>query len=128
MILIGGKRAVELLEAEVAEAGRNFVYKKDERDESGGVSCKYVEDGCPSCLIGRALHRASVPLYVLGDLDVQNEGMSEAIAEARFNDDIELTADARDVFQAAQSVQDAGGTWGHALDMAKAELAEGNDS
>jgi hypothetical protein len=119
MIEIDREKALALLAAEVRTEGPQFVYKRDERvDENGdmqGINCRYVEDGNPSCLVGRVLFRAGVPIEAIHNLDTQWNGMSESIGDAKFPDDVNLTLDAREVLQAAQTSQDAGQTWGEAL-------------
>jgi hypothetical protein len=119
MIEIDREKALALLAAEVRTEGPQFIYKKDERvDENGdmqGINCRYVEDGNPSCLVGRVLFRAGVPIEAISALDTQFEGISESIQDAKFPDDVNLTLDAREVLQAAQTSQDAGQTWGEAL-------------
>lgn len=118
MIEIDKAKALELLRAEVAEQGPDFVYKKDEReDDTGeGVNCHYVENGCPSCLVGRALARAGFPIEVLVYMD--NEGGasgSSAIDEVEMPEGYDVTPEARAVLQAAQVQQDKGWPWAEAL-------------
>lgn len=48
----------------VAEVGEDFVYK-----EVQDVTCVYVENGSPSCAVGRILHSLGVPVEVLSDMD-----------------------------------------------------------
>lgn len=118
-IVIDLDRAVELLEAEVAEAGADFIYEKDKRDRGDYPVCRYVKNDAPSCLVAKALFRAGVPMEVLTGLDFQAEGLSTPIADAVFSDDIELSDDARMAFRKAQDAQDNGDSWGEALISAK---------
>lgn len=119
-IVIDEAKALELLQAEVDEKGADFIYKAELRvSSSTHVTCKYAEDGCPSCLIGRALFRAGVAIERLELLDQAYDGMSIGVVEADFDGEVELTEDAVAVFAAAQSVQDRGWSWGEALSRAR---------
>lgn len=123
-IEISAARALELLKAEVDAEGADFVYKADERaDPLKSPKCVYVENGCPSCLVGRALHRAGVPLEILAKLDDVQYDKGVGISDAEFDDDsVVLEDDARGILATAQTMQDAGATWGEALEAASHAL------
>lgn len=117
--LITKAKALELLEAAVAERGADYVYERIGFDSnSTGPSCVYVRSGCPSCLVGLAMTKAGTPIEQLAEWDTR----FECDAQSVLLDDGLATAGAAEVLTVAQSVQDDGGTWGEALDAAK-ELA-----
>lgn len=83
--------------------GADYLYEKP----VGSVTCRYMEEGQPSCLHATALH-------TLGITDLsQYEGLSVKVilADAGVEDDDLLVAAAR-----SQLAQDTGKTWGAALE------------
>lgn len=131
MIEIDEAKALELLAAEVEEAGADYVYKADERAPNVQVKCSYVDNGCPSCLVGRALFRAGVKLESLIALDRQLEVFGEpssvGIEEANLpEDEVSISPDALEIFAIVQEGQDLGETWGTVLDRAR-RLAAGEE-
>lgn len=102
------KRAVE-------ERGEDYVYPEEEKKENPirhSMECQYRKaDGTPSCLIGLAVY------YINPDI-VLPEFRGAWVALQEFAD-----RDAIDYAQAAQTVQDEGGTWGKAYHRAEEWLA-----
>lgn len=120
-ILIDRDEAIVLLRAVVEEQGIEFRYVPVD-DDSGEAVCRYVVDGYPSCLVGKALHRAGVLVEELDRMDgTSNTGIM--VAASRLPADVVVTSDARKVFEAAQEVQDDLKTWGAALTAAEERLA-----
>lgn len=106
---------IAAMDAEVGEAGRDFVYREEHgRHQSGKPTCVYVFNDKPSCLIGRALFRIGVPVEELRNHDEDTPyGVSASCVMDHlggFSYKVGLAADY------AQDVQDRGGTWGEALD------------
>lgn len=122
-IHIDGARAVELLRAVVAEHGANtaYVFRWPQDQDHPPPHCRYTYDGCPDCLIGRALALAGVTVGELADMDADpgRTGIGSVMLPARLH----LTEQGRNVFKAAQLVQDDGATWGEALAAAEAVIA-----
>lgn len=127
LIEIDGPKALELLQGAVDEKGPEYVYPQ------GDEGCSYVREGRPSCMIGVALSRAGVSVDVLrvmdrGDwADPSGEPGDSAILIA-CEVSAELfgfsTDDAAEVaFDQAQRMQDNGGTWGRALEVAREAVA-----
>lgn len=112
-VKIDGARALELLTHQVRDH-EDFEYKSPEGRRPG--VCVYQFEGCPSCLIGKALAEAGVPLEALKHWD--KRGGSTPIAIAELPEGFEMTAKARRVFASAQATQDRGDTWGQALQAA----------
>lgn len=105
----------ELLE----EFGEDYVYPH------WRVSCVYVRDEAPSCIVGHVLQRVGVPLEALKFLDARPStvsGLPPLGTEARdvdlwlneFGVDIEITHEARRMLQRIQFSQDHGKAWGDA--------------
>jgi hypothetical protein len=125
--VITGADALNSLRLQVA-GRKGYIYKREERERDEIVDCLYVEKGCPSCLVGQSFHYdfgVSIP-----DLELLN---SNELGEHRAGDasvgalvmpeGVELTKEARQIFGAAQEVQDSGGTWGAALEAAEVVAA-----
>jgi hypothetical protein len=112
--------ALRLLEKQVEEAGPDYVYQTPDSSQV----CKYVVNGQPSCLIGRALVDYGVPVSVIAAWDAPTKtiGMAYSAYAADF-----LTYESAAVFEAAQDKQDSNESWGSALAAARImalELAE----
>jgi hypothetical protein len=118
-------KAIGMLEAAVAVRGADFNYRQHfnlgQPDEGGTVDCKYVHtfDGemVPGCIIGMMLHLAGVDLDDL----VEQEGQSAWDAVPVFMHFADPSI--RAAFDKAQAKQDTGGSWGEALEAARARLA-----
>jgi hypothetical protein len=54
--------------AEIVQGNEEFVYTKDGAPGSF-ITCRYVKEGEPSCLVGKVLAGLGVPLSVLEDMD-----------------------------------------------------------
>lgn len=117
-IQIDATRAIELLREVVAESGEDYRY---ELIETGyGSACHYAHNGCPSCLVGHALHRAGMTVNQLAALD----GQDNDIATVPLPVGVELTSFAREVFAVAQDAQDIRQPWGMALSAAERAYGE----
>jgi len=92
---------IDAIRAVVAEAGPAHVY-----DRIG--SCRYVRDGKPDCLIGRALARIGVSVERLAD----NEGTGAYEVMDSLGGFSHVVMKAA---ESAQDVQDGGAPWGYAL-------------
>ncbi|MFC5112650.1 hypothetical protein ACFPN7_01690 [Amycolatopsis halotolerans] len=103
------------------EKGADYEYQ---RVYEGNLPvCAYQRGGCPSCLVGTALAYAGVTVDELRAMDAAGfAGIGALYMGDRLP--IEMTDDAVDVFQAAQTAQDIGHTWGTALKRAREEAAE----
>lgn len=131
VIGIDAARAYELLQAVVRNAGENYT----DPSYAARRTCVYQRDGKPSCIVGHALVLADVSLSGLQYMDAQrNEGSmcekkcgscdfcvsgSSAIRDVVLPKGLQITSDARAVLGSAQSLQDAGRTWGEALQAAQ---------
>jgi hypothetical protein len=117
METIGARRALELLTDVVDVFGPDTVYEKMVAPGApdNGLGCRYEWQGSPSCLVGQALFRAGVPTEKLVEFDLR-----DLPARSISSRGVGVTPEAAQVFQAAQTVQDADGTWGEALAAARA--------
>ena len=132
-IEITTEKMLGALEKVVEEAGRDYTYPLEDL-AAFNDSCRYVIDGRPACIVGRALHRLGVPIEDLSQ--VEDESAYRAI-ELLVNRGT-VTVDGigpGDVASAAQSVQDrspkwtaARRDWGHALEMARIAAGENEES
>lgn len=101
--------ARRLLREVVADFGRHHSIGKN--------ACAYMWQGCPTCMVGCALHQAGVSEDELAGMDRETPTVIGVVkTPAR----LQLTAAARVVFEAAQAKQDEGLSWGAALDAALA--------
>lgn len=134
---IAPEQALRALHQVVAEVGDDHVYVKTSRpapEAHGGATaaCMYwhMTGDKPGCLIGRALHRLGFSREDLILCDEQPEldehgrvqsgaptGTSVKDVHMRFPDRFTGVLVWR-MLQAAQTVQDNGRTWGHALQAA----------
>lgn len=116
MIELTMTRTRKLLTEAVAEKGADYVYvNKDGKlaDGTGEVECHYVHGDQPGCIVGNVLHRAGVPLDVLGEYEAQNiDHLSQSL----------LTAEPRVklLLNHIQAHQDVGVPWGEAVRLALA--------
>lgn len=110
---VDARRALELLIDVVDKYGEETLYEKVPLDH-GHPGCRYEYNGAPSCLVGHALVMTGAPLEVLRELDAIG-----APADRIYTYVKNVHPDAGRVFQAAQDVQDRGGSWGEALDEAR---------
>lgn len=107
---IDAARAVELLREAVAERGADYLDPGAAFD-----GCEYVKDGRSSCMVGVALHKGGVAIRTLSHLFGEIREALDELVMLRVDIGVEITEEAVGVFEAAQSVQDLGGTWGNAL-------------
>lgn len=125
--VIAGADALNSLRLRVA--GREgYIYKREERERREPVYCLYVEKGSPSCLVGHSFHYdfgISIPyLELLNSNELAGHlGGSSSVRALVMPEGVELTSEARQIFGAAQEIQDGGGTWGEALEAAEVVAA-----
>lgn len=111
METVDARRALELLVDVVDQYGDDTVYERI--TVMGRPVCLYVHDSRPSCLVGHALVKAGADVELL-------ETLNPGVAALSLNIHVpNVDFGAATVFQAAQHVQDDGGTWGEALEAAK---------
>lgn len=119
-IFIDGDRALDLLLHRVRD-NENLVYNKFVE----APTCRYQDDGCPSCLIGAALFDAGVPVEVLENWDNLRpcdtdpngvwSGAGVGIEEVPLPDGLVITKKAMVIFRRAQGDQDLGYRWADAF-------------
>lgn len=107
--------ALRALEEVVAEAGEDYVYQPPNQ----GLTCVYVADGRPSCLVGRALFRLGVSIETLHWLDREFGGFYCRDLNDELPEKIPMDESAAIAFARAQERQDARCSWGEALRAAK---------
>lgn len=103
-------RAKELAQEVVTEFGADYKYPiEHKRDDGLKLSCVYVHDGKPSCLVGQILYRHGVSLESLAQYEFSGAGvMTYQVTEAE-NDAVAF-------LDVMQYYQDSGQTWGNALE------------
>lgn len=112
-------RALELAREVVADFGEDYLYPEDHKrvqwvdePESPGnpLSCVYVHNGAPSCIVGQILHRHGVSVDDLAAEEFDSaDPVSYRLARA--------TVEARDFLNEVQNRQDNGKTWGQSLEL-----------
>ncbi|KPC89903.1 hypothetical protein ADL27_38470 [Streptomyces sp. NRRL F-6602] len=119
-IKVTADEVMSTLRAVVAERP-DYVYARPEADNRA-AACLYVhhDDGTakPGCLVGTVLHRLGVPLVELEK--VEGEGAVSAVSTVAT---LEWHDAPSSALQAAQEVQDDGGTWAEALAAAEEMFA-----
>jgi len=113
-------KAFELLDAAVALKGADYVLPK-------GEGCLYFEeDGTtPVCIVGHALASLGVKLGDLSSLGKEDrsyrspEADNERVFRSTEVAGVEVSENARVVFDQVQAYQDEGWPWGEAVSMAK---------
>lgn len=109
-----------LMEEAVALKGEDYVYEQlptCDPDAITPTTCYYVWDDQPSCIVGHVLHAAGVPL---DRLRVREGIAAHMVVRAEAPDDWDTSLE--DALDAAQGLQDSGGTWGQALAAFKKDL------
>lgn len=103
---------------EINKEGKDFIYKGEVRTDISGPNCYYVEDGVPSCLVGRIL----INNGVLTTLDFEGENQSQndeeidtliALGALPY-----LSRRSQVFLRTLQRRQDMGNSWGDAYDSA----------
>ncbi|MFE5290113.1 hypothetical protein ACFRAQ_34540 [Nocardia sp. NPDC056611] len=102
----GLEREVRALAAEQPE----FVYQRPNHRDG----CVYVDNGCPSCLIGQAAARIGIPIAVLEDWDSADTTGIDAILTGDFGVD----GARAEWFAKVQAKQDDEYTWRQAIEYA----------
>lgn len=103
------------LRAVVAERP-DYVYDSGDRNEYGDMTCNYVQDGTPSCLVGHVLFRLGIPLTELSAFDVAGGASADGVARLVLDGVTESTIKG---LWFAQHAQDHGDTWAEALAAAE---------
>jgi hypothetical protein len=103
-IRITARKAQRLLLEVIDEVGR---------DHQAPLVGRYVDDGCPCCIVAHVLQRAGMTVDELADLDVQL-GASD-ITAVRLPARVRVTGPARLLLQAAQDSSDDFDPWDDAL-------------
>lgn len=126
--MITVEKAREALVKVIEANGFDYIYAAPE-DMDG--NCMYNVDGKPSCLVGHAIHNIDPELF--DDLSTEEAnrilpaGTHESAGKStsiRSMDNINIDYTARQALQAAQSAQDAGDSWGVALNYFDRTVAE----
>lgn len=111
---------VKALREVAAEAGPDYTYPDEWREQAGegedGGQCRYVVNGQPACLIGRALAALGVPVAAL-------ENVEGSAAWAALGELHPTSAPVGDAANLAQERQDTGATWGEALALFEQRIA-----
>jgi hypothetical protein len=100
----------------VEEYGHDHVYQKQPGPRGPKDLCVYIKDGKPSCLIGHVLVRLGVDVGFLTD---RNSSQINGHGFTSSGSNLPWTAEAAQVMQAAQHIQDMGAPWGEALRAAR---------
>lgn len=113
--VIDAREAITLLQR-VVVGNESFIYRDcAPGSDDVNATCKYVRGDAASCLVGKALALAGVPLNVLAAFD---SGPFTAGASG-LGKYLPITERALRVFSEAQNVQDShGATWGAAVTAA----------
>jgi hypothetical protein len=124
VIEIDYAKAVELVEAEIAEKGEDYVYERNfcvnvHQDSETG-------EWCGSCLIGRALIRAGIPPETFSEKFCVGSGIHNVVDTML--PILRVTAKAVSFFDFVQRHQDAGTSWGKALEYGKMHVQAYNDT
>lgn len=107
-------KALEALNAAVAERGADFVYPDEERHE--GVTCQYRKpDGTGSCIVGMALILLGVPAEEIPAWGTPGQSSFDLLWELRERGIITFDRAASDLFSEVQDRQDCGTPWGQAV-------------
>lgn len=106
----------EWAKEEAAIEGPDFIYKAYERDSYGRTTCRYVENGQPSCIIGRMLSRQGL-LPVFPEDSYEN---TLCVSSLLTENDLSrrFTLGARGFMSLLQLSQDRGMPWGEAIERA----------
>lgn len=105
-------QVIALTEEIIAEKGSDYIYKKDERSNNmNPVTCAYVENGVPSCIVGHVLAATGLTDEQLLELEVSqyNDEMGVTLLDFLDCDDLTLS-----FLHSLQYAQDIGQEWGQA--------------
>lgn len=119
-LILDGKKAVALLRLVVFEKGADYVYVRPNPDRD---TCVNFHDGQPSCIVGHVLANLGVTGEKAEEFGIAgSQGVYDAVRSINASDlPWTINSEACLVLGAAQAVQDAGGTWGEALEAAESE-------
>jgi hypothetical protein len=112
------------LDEAVAEFGEDYVYYvTPSESRCAGLSCKYVRNGAPACLVGQVLAKAGVPLdrLSLADTGYFGSGVpaNELLVELRQEGVLACDSEVVSLLNEAQWRQDEGYTWGASVRAAR---------
>jgi hypothetical protein len=128
-VKIDGPKAIQLLR-DVARGREDHI---DENSRTGSCAYGSMDDESntgPGCIVGHAVNAAGLPMRVLDLMDTLGDVISvydaldefkngtvtiDVDATTELGAELDLTRAAADIFDAAQSEQDFGATWGEAL-------------
>lgn len=109
-------QVIALTEEIIAEKGSDYIYKKDERsNNTDSVTCAYVENGVPSCIVGHVLAATGLTDEQLLELEMSGYNIDMGVTTLDFLDCDDLTLSFLSSLQAAQ---DIGQEWGRAYVIA----------
>lgn len=127
-ITVPAAKVLETLTA-VATENPGYVYAAPEHQASESLSCYYVhkdengENVTPGCLVGKVLNVLGVSLEALSRYEGSGAySVTATVLEVTGQPD-EIRA-AHDALGIAQNAQDAGATWGDALERATRKPGE----
>lgn len=121
-LVVTQEAAMDALRDAVAEKGAEYVYPENEKI---GISCSYVWDGRPSCIVGNALHRLGVSLDILGRFEMTTA--ASVLDSLRYRKILVVDTETRQAYDEAQTAQDDGRPWGEALAAAEESLPVGTE-
>lgn len=100
----------------VAEKGEDFVYYGNP-DDQDDISCYYVKDGQPDCIVGHLLVNLGVELELLDHNDGIGQGFARTVL-ADLKNYVSFDEKTVSLLAAAQIYQDRHETWGESLQKA----------
>jgi hypothetical protein len=126
MIEITSDDVLTQLRGIVAEYGGDYVYTPKALEGIGGPTCNYVDGEGGDCIVGHYLLRKGVPIERLrrADASSMGGGMNAYDMLSTLKDEgvVDFDWTSANMLGEAQRVQDAGETWGYALEVAEAEM------
>lgn len=101
----------------IADENPDFVYQQIPNEL--GASCKYVHDGQPSCLIGRAFWNLGLIDATLEQQEHENTSGAASMVKYTLHDKVTSTEADREALAHIQDYQDNGMAWGFAVESYK---------
>lgn len=103
------EQVIAAIKKAVEAKGQDYVYPR-----GLGGRCDYSRDGEPSCIVGHVFNYLDTELFEKVVRSERHLGFSpQLLAIESIRED--LTSAQLHALRKAQSIQDAGGTWGEAL-------------
>lgn len=121
MTEVSTETALKLLKDAVELKGEGYRYPTYTRSE---LSCHYAYEGQPDCIVGHVLVALGVPVSALdyndpdSDLGIASGSISGNWHTLEEQYDLAFDDGARVALEAAQSMQDAGWSWGRSYKCA----------